>query len=260
MDLNMNNKVVVVTGGSEGIGRAIALRFLQEGCNVAVMARRPGPIEAFCRECEGRGFGGRIFGAPADVASPATVAAFLDAVTERFGRLDVWVNNAGRAYYVGLNDITDEEWDECLAINLTGVFHCCRLAARAMRATGGGVIINASSFSAYIPTAGIGAYAVAKRGLSALTQVLAAELAPDNIRVVSFAPGLTETPMASDRIEAEREHLARQIPAKRIALPDDIAPAVVFLASDCANYITGTDLVVAGGKFCVQNPMYAWES
>lgn len=260
MDLQLDGKVVVVTGGSEGIGKAVALEFLKEGCAVAVCARRQAALDDFCRECDTLGYGENVMAVSADVTDSMAMTTFCNAVVERFGRLDVWVNNAGRSYHQALMDISDEDWDACLGLNLTGAFRCCRLAVNEMRKTGGGVIVNALSFATRIPVAGNGPYAVAKHGLKALTEVLAAELAPDNIRVVGFTPGFIETPLTASRIAAGRRYYAEQCPANRVGVPEDLAPAVVFLCSDLAGYITGTDIAVTGGKFCVQNPMYAWNT
>lgn len=259
MNLNLNGKVAVVTGGSEGIGKAVALEFLKEGCKVAVCARRQTVLDEFARECTEAGYGENILALPADVTDTAAMVAFLDTVAAKFGKLDIWVNNAGRSYHESLLDISDADWDECLDLNLTSAFRCCRLAARRMRGTGGGVIVNALSFAACIPVAGNGPYAIAKSGLQALTRVMAAELAADNIRVVGFIPGFIETPLTASRISANRAYYERQCPANRLGTPEDMAPAIVFLCSGLADYITGTDIAVTGGKFCVQNPMYSWD-
>ena len=259
MDLHLNGKVVAITGGSEGIGKAIALEFLKEGCKVAVTARRQAVLDDFYRECVAAGFGENAMVFSADVTDSIKMAAFCDAVVEKFGRLDVWVNNAGRSLFKGLMEVSDAEWDECLELNLTAAFKGCRLAVKEMRKTGGGVIVNALSFAARIPVAGNGPYAVAKSGLKILTDVLAAELAADNIRVIGFTPGFIETPLTASRVAANKEYYEGQCPARRVGVPGDLAPAVVFLCSDLAGYVTGTDIAVTGGKFCVQNPMYAWK-
>ncbi|SBW03494.1 putative glucose 1-dehydrogenase [uncultured delta proteobacterium] len=259
MDLNLKGKVAVITGGSEGIGRAVAMEFLKEGCKVAVSARRQAVLDDFYRECVAAGFGDNAMAVSADVTDTKKMAAFRDAVKDRFGKIDIWVNNAGRSTRKALMDISDQEWDECLDLNLTSAFKCCRLAVEEMRKTGGGVIINALSFSTRIPVAGNGPYAIAKSGLKTLTSVLAAEVAPDNIRVVGFTPGFIETPLTASRIAENKTYYAEQCPAGRVGVPADLAPAIVFLASDLAGYVTGTDLAIAGGKFCVQNPMYGWK-
>ena len=260
MDLNMKDKVVVVTGGSEGIGKAIVLQYLREGCKVAVCARRQEMLDALKQECAGMGYAENLLVFSVDVTDTERVKEFLDLVVKTFGRLDVWVNNAAKSMPKPLMELTADEWNWCINLTLTSVFLCSKLAAEAMRKTGGGVIVNASSFAAYVPLAGSGVYGAAKRSVSALTQLFAAELAPWNIRVVSFSPGLIETTLTSPRINQNRENLERQAPAKRLGVPEDIAPAVVFLSSENASYITGVDLVISGGKFCVQNPMYAWDA
>jgi 3-oxoacyl-[acyl-carrier protein] reductase len=187
------------------------------------------------------------------------MTAFCSDVVDRFGRLDIWVNNAGKSLRKPLMEVSAEEWDNCQNINLRSVFLCCKIAATQMKKNGGGVIVNASAFSGFFPTAGIGAYGIAKSGLNALTRLFAAELAPDNIRVVSYIPGMIATPLTAPRIARDRQYLEKQAAVRRLGIPDDIAPAVVFLSSDLAGYVTGTGLEITGGKFCVQNPMYAWQ-
>ena len=260
MELNMKDKVVVITGGSEGIGRAFVMQYLKEGCKVAVCARRQEVLDALKQECAGMGYGENVLVFPADVTETSRMREFRDLVVKTFGRLDVWVNNAGKSLLKPLMGVSIEDWNGCIALNLTSVFLCTRLAAEAMRETGGGVIINAGSYAGVLPAAGNGAYAAAKRGVSALTQLFAAELAPWNIRVVSFAPGMIATPLTAMTIKKNGENLEKQTALKRLGKPEDIAPAVVFLSSENASYITGVDLVISGGKFCVQNPMYAWDA
>jgi len=260
MNLGLKDKVIVVTGGSEGIGKAIALQYLQEGCKVAVSARRQAVLDTFYQECTNKGYGDNVFIYSANVTDSAAMSAFCDDVIKRFGKLDIWVNNAGKSLRKALMEVSDEEWNECLTLNLSSVFSCCKLAAKHMKKSGGGVIVNGSAFSGYFPTAGIGAYCVAKSGLNCLTRLLAAELAHDNIRVVAYVPGLIETPLSTPRIAKDsRTYLEEQAVVNRLGTPEDIAPAVVFLSSDLASYITGTDIEISGGKFCVQNPMYAWK-
>ena len=259
MDLHLKDKVVVVTGGSEGIGKAIVLEFLKENCKVAVVARRQEVLDELLKECAGKGFGGNITAFSADVTDAGRMAEVCAAVVAKFGRLDVWINNAGKSLRKGLMDVSLEEWNQALNVNLTSAFICSKLAATEMRKTGGGVIINCTSFATSILTAGIGSYGVAKNGLRAMTDIFAAELAADNIRVIAYAPGLIETPLTAPRVAANRGYLESQIALKRLGTPEDIAPAVVFLCSEQASYFTGTEVVIAGGKFCVQNPMYSWD-
>lgn len=258
MDLHLKDKVAVITGGSEGIGKAIALHYLAEGCKVAVSARRKEVLDALYQECAASGYADAVFSFSADVTDEVCMAAFCEAVVARFGRIDIWINNAGKSLRKPLMDVTLEEWDACQNINLRSAFVCCKLAATQMCKNGGGVIINGSAFSGFFPTAGIGAYGVAKSGLIS-TRILAAEFAPWNIRVLHYAPGLIETPLTAPRIAKDRATLEKQCASRRLGTPEDIAPAVLFLSSDAASYINGTGIEISGGKFCVQNPMYAWE-
>ena len=260
MNLNMKGKVVAITGGSEGIGKALVMEYLKEGCKVVTCARRQETLDALKEECVSAGYGDNLVTFSADVLDTPRMQEFCDLAVKTFGRLDVWVNNAGKSLRKPLMEATAEEWNWCINLNMTSPYLCTKIAAEAMRKTGGGVIINTGAFSSHLPTAGIGAYSAAKRGLSALTELFAAELAPWNIRVVSFAPGMIETPLSAPRISKGREYLERQAVTKRLGKAEDIAPAVVFLSSENASYITGIDLIISGGKFCVQNPMYAWDA
>ena len=178
MDLKLQGRVVAITGGASGIGRSCALRYLEEGCRVAVCGRNRAKLEVFRRQC--REAGHEVLCVEADVADTEALERFADTAVSHFGRLDVWYNNAGMGIYKPLMDVSLEEWDGLMGINLRGVFAGSRLAAERMQQ--GGVIVNASSFAARMPVAGNGAYAVSKWGVEALTRVLAAELAARGIR------------------------------------------------------------------------------
>lgn len=261
MKLGLEGKTVVITGGTSGIGKATALHFLDEGCNVAVCGRNKEKIKAM----EENGKGKALFISCTDVTDIADLNAFGNEVLERFGRVDVWINNAGLSDPMPFEDADEAAFDRMININLKAVFFGSQIAARLLRTIGGekkekgGVIINTSSFTSVIPTAGKALYGATKAAVTNLTQTLAAELAADNIRVVSIVPGYIATEMTAQNISLNRDWLVSNITAKRLGTTDDLADAYVFLASDAAQYITGTELQVAGGKLCVQNPMWSWE-
>ena len=254
MDLKLQGRVVAITGGASGIGRSCALRYLEEGCLVAVCGRNRAKLEVFRRQC--REAGHEVLCVEADVADTEALERFADTAVSHFGRLDVWYNNAGMGIYKPLMDVSLEEWDGLMGINLRGVFAGSRLAAERMQQ--GGVIVNASSCAARMPVAGNGAYAVSKWGVEALTRVLAAELAARGIRVFAYMPGMIETELTRGRIEGHRETMTSPIPRNRLGTPEDLAPVLVMLTSDLAGYVTGCTVEISGGKFCVQNPHFAW--
>lgn len=258
MDLRLREKVVAITGGASGIGKACALAYLEEGCRMAVCGRDEGKLAAFRDTCHAAGYE-HVHTCVADVANADDVERFGAEVANRFGKIDIWYNNAGMGIHKPLMDVSLGEWDQLMAVNLRAAFTGARTAAQRMMHTGGGVIINAASFAAVMPVAGNGAYAVSKWGLSGLTRVLAAELAPYNIRVFSFTPGMIETDLTRERVDRNRTHMASQAAMNRVGTPEDLAPTLVMLSSERADYFTGCTIEISGGKFCVQNPNYAWE-
>jgi len=258
MDLGLKGKVVVVTGGGSGIGLAAALAFAREGAHVAICGRTPGKLADAEAQFSEQGF--PLFTATCDVTASREAEDFATAVTRAVGPIDIWVNNAGSNQILSLVDFDDESIEKLVGINLKSFIICTNIAARAMKGRGG-VIINASSFSAVIPNAGRGVYSACKSAVLSLTRTYAAELAADGIRVVSYVPGQIETEMTQRVIEAMgREKLVSNIPMRRLGTPEDLAKPIVFLASDAAGYINGCAIEVTGAKFCVQNPGYAWEN
>jgi len=248
----LEGRVALVTGGTKGIGRAVAIRFREEGAKVCVC----GLDRAALKEMEGEGFGAwRV-----DVADPAALRSLVEEVGALHGRLDICVNNAGIYPQSPLLDMDEAAFDETFRVNLRSVFLLSQAAARRMIADRRpGVIINAVSFAAVIPSAGSGAYAASKAAVSSLTRSFAAELAPHGIRVNGYIPGVIETPMTRGIIEKKGGLLASQLALGRIGTAAEVAAAVAFLASDESSYITGTCLEVTGGKFCVQNPSAPWK-
>ncbi len=255
MRLGLEGKTAVITGGTSGIGKAAALAYLDEGCKVAVCGRNKEKLDAMREQCKGRPF----LAVQTDVTDTTALNEFGVVAFEQFGSVDIWVNNAGLSDPMPFESADEAAFDRMIAINLKAVFFGSQTAARLMRKGKGGVIINTSSFTSVIPTAGKALYGATKAAVTNLTQTLAAELAADGIRVVSIVPGYIRTEMTAANIAANNEWLVSNITVKRLGEVEDLASAYVYLASEAAGYITGCELRVAGGKLCVQNPMWSWE-
>jgi len=256
MDLKLAGKVVLITGGATGIGKAAAMSFLKEGCKVAICGRTKAKIDNAVQEFKEKGY--EIFGGIADAGNSGAMTAFAEKAAQKYGNIDIWINNAGIYPQKAFMDMTEEEWDETFRINVKSVFIGTRIAAAYMKKQGKGVILNASSFASLIPSAGSSAYAATKSAVSSFTRTSAAELAPFHIRVVAYIPGMIRSEMTEPVIATKRQFLTEQIALGRLGEPEDIADTLVFLASDAAGYITGNAIEISGGKFCVQNPQYAW--
>ena len=183
----------------------------------------------------------------------------FEAAAGKYGQIDIFVNNAGIYPQKLLCDMTADQWDTIMNVNLRSVFLCAREAFRYMKENGG-VIINVASYASLLASAGSGAYAASKAAVYSMTKTLAAELAPYQIRVNGFIPGVIETGMTKPVIEAKRTELEEAIALHRLGTPEDVANAAAFLASDAASYLTGTFIEISGGKLCVQNPHMPWET
>ncbi|HCJ75064.1 MAG TPA: NAD(P)-dependent oxidoreductase [Roseburia sp.] len=256
MDLKLNDRVIVITGGGSGIGKASALEFLKEGCKVAICGRTLSKLEKTKNEFSQLGFDLMI--SAVDVTDYDALAAFADDVEEKYGKIDVWVNNAGANQIKSLMDYDVNEFRHMTDLILVSTFSGCKIAAEHMRRNHSGVILNASSYSAIIPNAGRAPYSACKAAVSSLTRTFAAELAADHIRVVAYVPGMTATEISRKNIEKNGKRLMSSIPMQRFGTPEDLAHAIVFLASDSASYINGVNIEVTGAKCCVQNPLYAY--
>lgn len=258
MDMGLKNKIVVITGGSQGIGKAAALEFAKEGCQVCVCARRRERLETAKEEFEAQGYD--LFTYQVDVTKYDQLEAFADAVVAKYGRIDVWINNAGTNQFKMVIDYDYEDLMRIVETNLVSMIMGSKFAAERMKETGGGVILSAASFAAITPYAGKAPYAACKSGVIVMTKALAAEFAPYHIRVNAYIPGLIRTEISQPNIDLLGEKLLQDIPMKRYGEPEDLAKALVFLASDAASgYVNGTALEISGGKRCVQNPWYSYE-
>ncbi|NLY55167.1 MAG: 3-oxoacyl-[acyl-carrier-protein] reductase [Firmicutes bacterium] len=240
------DKVVIVTGGSRGIGKAIALRFGSLGAKVAVnylsnAAAAEEVVEAI------RSQGGEALAIRADVGDPAEASALIEQVLETWGRVDCLVNNAGITRDTLLLRMTEEAWSSVINTNLTSVYNCTKAVLRPMFKQRSGVIINIASVVGIIGNAGQANYAAAKAGIIAFTKSIAREAAARNIRVNAVAPGFIESDMTAKLPPEVVAQYQNNIPLGRLGSPDDVAKAVTFLASEDASYITGQTLVVDGG-------------
>lgn len=237
-------KVVLVTGSTRGIGRAVAGLFASEGARVAVTGRSRDTAEAVARE-----LGAGALGIGLDVADPGSVASAVDRVLEAWGRVDVLVNNAGITRDTLALRMKLDDWQAVISTNLTGAFLCAKACLRHMVRARAGAIVNISSVVGSVGNAGQANYCAAKAGIEGLTRSLAREYANRGIRVNAVAPGYIATDMTEALGEKVREALLAQVPAGRLGDPGDVAQAVAFLASDRASYVTGQVLHVNGGMY-----------
>jgi NAD(P)-dependent dehydrogenase (short-subunit alcohol dehydrogenase family) len=249
----LDEKVALVTGASRGIGRSIALGMAEAGAEIVLCARNLDPLRAVAQEIER--LGRKALPIPCHVERAEEVDPLVTTAFETFGRLDTVVNSAVVPLAIGPTlAVSETYWQENLDVNLKGVFLVCRAAAERLRQSGGGSIINVSSVAGVRglgadPAKGFGVYAMAKAGLNMLTQVLANELGPDGIRVNTIAPGLIRTER-SGRIWKDEGELRKRLDKqaiKRLGVPEDIAAAAIYLASEAGSFVTGALLLVDGG-------------
>jgi NAD(P)-dependent dehydrogenase (short-subunit alcohol dehydrogenase family) len=237
----------LVTGGNRGLGRAFALALAEAGADVAIAARDAERNAAVVAEIEARGR--RALAVQADITVRSEVTAMVEEVTAAFGGIDVLVNNAGIAIHRPALEVPDEEWQQVMDLNVTALWNCSTAVARGMIDAGGGVIVNVGSMSAQIVNRPQwqASYNASKAAVHHLTKSLAAEWAPHNIRVNAIAPGYVKTDMAPvDRPEF-RQHWILDAPLQRYATPEEIAPSVVYLASNASSFMTGSVLLIDGG-------------
>ncbi len=243
-------KVALVTGAGQGIGLAISKSLAREGAQVALLGRHRGNLEEALGAIGGPDAG---LVAPCDVTDPGGVAAAVDEVIARLGRLDVVVNNAGQSQRrARLDSLEIEEWERVISVNLSSVFYVTRAAVAHLLEQKSGAVVNVASISGPLGFPNIGAYAAAKAGVIGLTRTMAAEWSDFGVRVNTVAPGFTKTPMnawfRNDPANAEQVAVIKsKIPLGRYARPEEVAEAVVFLAGEGASYITGHTLMVDGG-------------
>ena len=240
----LKGKTAIVTGGTRGIGLAIAKKYLENGANVALAGSRKESVDKALQQLSG--YEGRVIGIWPDLCDPEAVAKAFAEVKERFGKVDILANNAGISSRTSLYDYTLDEFSKIMDLNVKAVFVCSQAAARIMKEQGGGVIINTSSMvGEYGQPSGCG-YPTSKFAVNGLTRSLARELAKDQIRVNAVSPGVTRTDMVAALPQELVDRISAGIPLGRVGEPVDIANAYLYLASDSASYVTGVILRVDG--------------
>ena len=240
--MSLDGKIALVTGGSRGIGKAISARLYAAGAKVAIAARDETKVTAAARE-----LGERAAGFAADIANAEAVTKLIEAVEKSLGPIDILVNNAGITRDGLLMRMSDADWDAVLDTNLKAAFNTMKAVTRGMMKRRWGRVINITSVVGLTGNAGQANYAASKAGLIGLTKSVAKELASRNILVNAVAPGFIDTDMTRELTEEQRKQLLDLIPLGRLGSGEDVAGAVLFLASDQASYITGQVLVVDGG-------------
>jgi len=244
--MRLKGNVAIVTGGGRGIGLGVAKAFVKEGAHVAICDISRDILDSGLAEIQSTGKQALAF--EMDVSNKSQIQNVVNELMARYGRLDILVNCAGINEILPFEEITEEQWDRMLAVNLKGVFLCCQAVMGHMQSQRSGSIVSMASVAA--KTGGLLAgvhYSVSKAGIICLTKSLARAVAPYNITVNAVAPGRIDTPMIETASEEENEQFIKSIPLGRLGTPGDVAKAVVFLASDEARYITGEILDVNGG-------------
>ncbi len=238
--MKLKNKVAIITGAAQGIGKGIALTLAKEGANVVVSDIKG--VYDVVREIETLGV--KALGVKADVSNKKEVEEMVKKTLNRFGRIDILVNNAGIFPFVNLTEMKEEDWDRVLNVNLKGIFNCTKTVLNEMIKQKSGNIINISSIAAMVGFKGLSHYCASKAGVIGFTKAAALELSQYGIRVNAIAPGGIETPGTKGMID---ENFINSLPIKRVGIPKDIAKTVLFLASEDSSYITGQCIVVDGG-------------
>ena len=252
MELGLKGKVAVVTGGTEGIGRATALRLAQEGARVAICARRQEPLDRMAEEIGKHG--AEALAVAADMSKAADVERFMNAVIGRFGRIDILVNNAGTSARGKFLEVDDAAWNTDLGLKVFGAIRCTRLAVPHMKKQGGGRIVNITISTAKQPGAESMPTSVSRAAGLAITKALSREFAADNILVNTVCIGKIKSGQHERRYTRQRvsadeyyREAARDIPLGRVGEAEEVANVIAFLVSDAASYVTGTSINLDGG-------------
>jgi NAD(P)-dependent dehydrogenase (short-subunit alcohol dehydrogenase family) len=245
---DLSGRVALVTGSSRGIGEATARLFAEQGAQVILSSRKAEDLEKVKSTIESAG--GKAFVMPAHAGTSADIQRLIADIEKQFGRLDILVNNAATNPYFGHVSDTDMGIvDKTVQVNIRGYFELSALATKLMKKSGGGAIVNVASVNGLKPGMFMGIYSITKGAVINMTQSFAKECAPWKVRVNAVLPGLTETKFASALTKNDQilKSALTAIPMNRVAQPEEIAPAILYLVSDAASYVTGTTLVVDGG-------------
>lgn len=257
MNYELNDKIVVIAGGTTGIGEAVAYAMAEQGAKVVVCGRNAETIEKMNRKISNLGHD--ITVVKADVSKISEIKKLAETAVNTYGTIDVWINNACAGGIGPFNKLSEETFDEVINANFKSYWYGTAIASDIMKSQGKkGIIINTASFNAHMPSGGKALYSATKAAILNMTKVFAVELAKFEIRVVSISPGYTITRITKDEAEKNYDRLSLAIPSKRFATVDDMSAAYLFLASDVSNYINGVDIRVDGGKFATQDPQWSW--
>ncbi|MFC2074898.1 SDR family NAD(P)-dependent oxidoreductase [Bdellovibrionota bacterium] len=244
--MRLTEKVAIITGGGTGIGRATAIRFMEEGANVVIAGRRKEPLDEVVQE--GRAISGSISAIRGDVSIDGDCKKIVAAAFDKFKRIDILVNNAGVSFRAPTHEMVEGEWHNVMNTNLTGAWLLSKAAIPHMLKAGGGSIVNVSSILGERGASEMAAYCASKGGLVLLTKSMATEYGPKNIRCNVVCPGLVETALtAKFRASKYAEESAKKYPLQRFGKPEEVANAILFFASDESRWITGANLDVDGG-------------
>jgi NAD(P)-dependent dehydrogenase (short-subunit alcohol dehydrogenase family) len=251
---SLKGKVALVTGGSRGIGQAIAFGFAKVGAKVIITSRKAQDLEATAAQI--RTFGGEVLVLPAHLGKMEEIKKMVDAVMAKYGRIDILVNNAGASpAMASVLDADERLWETIMNLNLKGVYFVSQAVANIMKKQGGGKIINVASVDGFNPEPFVSVYSISKAGVRMITRAFAMELARDNIQVNAICPGPINTKMMNshwghlspEEAKKQKDEMGKMLPTGRIGEPDDIAGAAIYLASNASNYTTGTEIVIDGG-------------
>ena len=244
----LKEKTAIVTGAGRGLGKAMAIALARAGADIVCCARTLEQVEQTASEI--LQMGRRCLPVKADVSRPEDVRRLVEQSIGKFKRIDILVNNAGGGIPRSFIDISDEEWRQTLNTNLSSVFYCCREVGRHMLAQGKGKIINISSTAGVAASPKNAPYHVTKAGIILLTKALAVEWARSRINVNAIAPGQFQTSLTEDYLNDERirESVLRRIPLRRVGMPEELGPLVVYLASDASDFMTGEVIFIDGGE------------
>lgn len=246
--MRLKNKVSIVTGGGQGIGKAVCLALAKEGSDVLIADIVRQEAKQVSKEIQAMGRKSLFF--EMDVSKKGQVEEMVKSAIGFFGRIDILVNVKGITKKADIQDLSEQDWDEVIAVNLKGTFLCSQAVGREMIKRGGGSIVNFASIAGHIPELKVGAYSPSKAGIISLTRVMAVEWAKYQIRVNAISSGPIRTPMTEYvyNTAASRKKRTRAVPMNRFGEPEEVANCVVFLASDESSFVTGHSLIVDGGS------------